>query len=108
MTYNVTLEDAGKAEVYLAETDTKFGEAVANVDRTKHLMKTVLAGQKAISKEKSNVAKEDWAIQTPAYQEASEAHFAAIMKLKVLQAKRDRAHVKLDLFRTLEASRRRT
>lgn len=105
---SMTEADMWRCHQFLAGTDTAFGEAVANKNRCERLLKSKLALLKQQCNEKSNVAKEDSALASETYQLAVQEEFEAVKTLEVLKAQRSSAQTKIDIWRSLEASRRRS
>ena len=99
------LEDALK---FLSETDGQNAEANANVKYLDRLLKR----KKALhitgnSVDKSISAKEQTYYASDTYKNAVEELFQAEVKASTLENKRDKEGLIIDLFRTLEASRRK-
>ena len=99
------LEDALK---FLSETDEQNAEANANVKYLDRLLKRKKALH--ITSEhnlKSISAKEQAFYASDIYKDAVEELFQAEVKATTLENKRDKEGMVIDLFRTLEASRRK-
>ena len=99
------LEDALK---YLADTDEESAEASANVKYLDRLLKR----KKALhitgnSNDKSISAKEQAYYASETYKDAIDELFQAEVKASTIENKRDKEGIIIDLFRTLEASRRK-
>lgn len=99
-----------EALTFLAETDETNAEANANVKYLDRLLKRKKAlyitadnspGFKSIS------AKENGFYASDTYKDAVDELFAAEVKASTLENKRDKEGIIIDLFRTLEASRRK-
>ena len=99
------LEDALK---FLAETDETSAEASANVKYLDRLLKRkkalYITGETNL---KSISAKEQGFYASDTYQKAVDELFQAEVKASTLENKRDKEGLIIDLFRTLEASRRK-
>jgi len=99
------LEDALK---FLSETDETSAEASANVKYLDRLLKRkkalYITGETNL---KSISAKEQGFYERDTYQNAVEELFQAEVKASTLENKRDKEGLIIDLFRTLEASRRK-
>ena len=99
------LEDALK---FLSETDEQNAEANANVKYLDRLLKRkkalYITGEHSL---KSISAKEQAYYGSNTYQEAIQELFEAEVKASTLENKRDKEGLIIDLFRTLEASRRK-
>jgi predicted ATP-dependent serine protease len=93
---------------YLAETDEKSAEASANVKYLDRLLKRkkalYITGEASL---KSVSAKEQAFYASDTYKNAVEELFEAEVKSSTLENKRDKEQMIIDLFRTLEASRRK-
>jgi hypothetical protein len=97
-----------KALSFLAETDETNAEANANVKYLDRLLKR----KKALhitgnTEDKSISAKEQAYYASGTYKTAVEEIFSAEVKASTLENKRDKEGLIIDLFRTLEASRRK-
>ena len=94
---------------YLAETDEKSAEASANVKYLDRLLKSkkalYITGEASL---KSVSAKEQAFYASDTYKNAVEELFEAEVKSSTLENKRDKEQMIIDLFRTLEASRRKS
>ena len=99
------LEDALK---FLSETDEQNAEANANVKYLDRLLKRKKALYiTAENTLKSISAKEQGFYASEHYKDAVEELFQAEVKAVTLENKRDKEGIIIDLFRTLEASRRK-
>ena len=97
-----------KALSFLAETDETNAEANANVKYLDRLLKR----KKALHitgniEDKSISAKEQSYYASNIYKNAVDEIFNAEVKASTLENKRDKEGLIIDLFRTLEASRRK-
>ena len=97
-----------KALSFLAETDETNAEANANVKYLDRLLKR----KKALhitgnTEDKSISAKEQSYYASNIYKTAVDEIFTAEVKACTLENKRDKEGLIIDLFRTLEASRRK-
>jgi hypothetical protein len=97
-----------KALSFLAETDETNAEANANVKYLDRLLKR----KKALHitgniEDKSISAKEQSYYASTIYKTAVDEIFSAEVKASTLENKRDKEGLIIDLFRTLEASRRK-
>lgn len=102
-----TEEDMWRCHQFLAGSDIPYAAAVAEKGRCDRMLKAKLAFLKQQSPEKSAAAKETDAYASEAYAEAVQEEFLAIKTLEVLKAQRSSATLKIDIWRSLEASRRR-
>ena len=93
---------------YLADTDEKSASANANVKYLDRLLKRKKALHITGNKEdKSISAKEQTYYASDIYKAAVDELFDAEVKSNTLDNKRDKEALIIDLFRTLEASRRK-
>ena len=97
-----------KALSFLVETDETNAEANANVKYLDRLLKR----KKALHitgniEDKSISAKEQSYYASTIYKTAVDEIFSAEVKASTLENKRDKEGLIIDLFRTLEASRRK-
>ena len=93
---------------YLARTDDEYANAKANLESAEILRKRVRAKVFLASSEDETVAVRN--AETEAHddtQAADDAYVSALRTFETLKAKRQRAELYIDVFRTLEASRRR-
>ena len=99
------LEDALK---FLSETDEQNAEANANVKYLDRLLKRKKALFITSERDlKSISAKEQGFYASDIYNSAVDELFNAEVKASTLENKRDKEILVIDLFRTLEASRRK-
>ena len=93
---------------YLADTDEESASANANVKYLDRLLKSKKALHITGNKEdKSISAKEQTYYASNTYKEAIDELFKAEVEASTLDNKRDKEGIVIDLFRTLEASRRK-
>ncbi len=105
MITEIRLEDALR---YLASTDETSAKANANVKYLDRLLKR----KKALhitgnTSDKSISAKEQTYYASDTYKDAVQELFDAEVAASTLENKRDKEGLVIDLFRTLEASRRK-
>jgi|TARA_B110000914_G_C15432400_1_gene432009 hypothetical protein len=99
------LEDA---LTFLSETDESNAESNANVKYLDRLLKRKKALHiTANTEDKSISAKEQSYYASNIYKTAVDEIFTAEVKASTLENKRDKEGLIIDLFRTLEASRRK-
>jgi len=99
------LEDA---LTFLSETDESNAESNANVKYLDRLLKRKKALHiTANTEDKSISAKEQSYYASTIYKTAVDEIFTAEVKASTLENKRDKEGLIIDLFRTLEASRRK-
>ena len=104
----ITEERLEKALKFLSETDEESASASATVKYLDRLLKR----KKALfitsdQNLKSISAKEQGFYASDIYEKAIDEQFAAEVKASTLENKRDKEILVIDLFRTLEASRRK-
>jgi hypothetical protein len=102
----IDLEKVESALAYLARTDEELAEAKCEVARTEYLAKLSEAfAFKAATgdtvKDRETVAR---TAQGP--QEAWNGHFSAIATYEKLRAKRERAALTIDVWRSINSNRR--
>jgi hypothetical protein len=95
-----------RALQFLAETDEKAASLKADVARTEYVAKlressAYLTASGETVKERESIAK-----TAPDVQEGWDLHFKAIAEFEKVRARRERAVLVCDLFRTLAANRR--
>tara|TARA_Y100001970_G_scaffold264070_1_gene350259 strand:+ start:5496 stop:5822 length:327 start_codon:yes stop_codon:yes gene_type:complete len=104
----ITEDRLEKALAYLAQTDEQSAEASANVKYLDRLLKRrkalFITGESNL---KSISAKEQAYYASDDYQKAVQEIYDAEVKANTLENKRDKEGMVIDLFRTLEASRRK-
>lgn len=101
----VTDKKVEKALDFLADTDEELAKLKADVGRTEHLAKVAeaLAFKLADGNNEERKAEARVADQV---QERWEAHFKAVGAFEMIRAKRERAAITIDLWRSLQANRR--
>ena len=92
---------------FLADTDQTFAEAKTSLLRCEILGKRVrarvfMAGEGSVEARKSNAEGHTDVIS------ADDALIAATLEYEALKARRSRAEILIDVWRSVEASRRRT
>ena len=104
----ITEDRLEQALKYLADTDESSAEASANVKYLDRLLKRkkalFITGEQTL---KSISAKEQGFYASDTYKNAVEELFQAEVKSTTMENKRDKEGLIIDLFRTLEASRRK-
>ena len=104
----ITEDRLEQALKYLADTDESSAEASANVKYLDRLLKRkkalFITGEQTL---KSISAKEHAFYASDIYNKAVEELFQAEVKASTLENKRDKEGMIINLFRTLEASRRK-
>lgn len=101
----INQDKAEQALNYLAETDEKYAHAKTGVKSIEYRLKS----QKAINYlecEGTVAERESEAMAMKSYQDLLDDHESLMLELEIMSAKRERARLTIDLFRTLEASRR--
>lgn len=102
----ITEERMMNAMTYLAESDDAYAEYKAALLRCEILCKRVRA-RAFLQEEGSNEVRKAKAEVNPEVDEADKYLVEATLYLEGLKAKRSRAELLIDVFRTLEASRRK-
>lgn len=98
--------DAGRALRYLEESEEAYARAMAGREAAEAATK-VARDSAFLSAEGTVAERQALAGTSPDYRQALEKLEAAYFELELLKAKRLRATLTLDLYRTLEASRRK-
>ena len=96
-----------KAYHYLAETDEEYSQLYAQAQTIGDWVKVEKANQFLMSGLSGVKEREMEADCCPAVTARIEDREAILERLELLKVKRNRAHVLIDLYRTVEASRRR-
>jgi hypothetical protein len=95
-----------QALAVIAESDLQVAEWKGAVLRTEHMAK--VAEALAYKTLDGSVEDRKQAVRLfPEVQKAWEDHFLAVVKHEALKARREREFIVIDLYRTVEASRRR-
>ncbi len=100
----ITEERLEKALKYLSDTDEQSAEASANVKYLDRLLKRKKALFITSDKNLKSISAKEQGSEI--YEKAIDEQFAAEVKATTLENKRDKEGLIIDLFRTLEASRR--
>ena len=106
MSEPLTLERMENALEYLAETDQAYADYKASLLRCEILCKRVRARAFLVA-DGSNEVRKAKAEMNPEVEEADKYLVEATLYLESLKAKRSRAEIVIDCFRTVEASRRK-
>jgi hypothetical protein len=99
-------EKIGEVLTYLARTDDEYAMAKADLERSEILRKRVRS-RVFLSEEGTVAERQAEAEVSEDTQAADDAYISALGKFEALKAKRQRGELIVDVFRTLEASRRR-
>lgn len=103
----VSPERVEKALRLLAETDTENAQWRGAVLRTEHMAKVAEAlAYQQLDKGMTVEDRKRAVLLVPEVQKAHEEHFSAVTEAERLKARRQREVIIVELFRTLEASRR--
>ena len=105
----VTEQQVEKALTFLADTDGEFANWRGQMLRTEHLFDVAKAlAFKHLKGEGLGVEESrQLAITTEAVQKAHEDYVKCVVAWENLRARRKRAEITIDLYRTAEASRRK-
>ncbi len=106
MTETITEERMMNAMTYLAETDESYALAKAEVLRAEIICKRVRA-RVFVGESGAVELKKAKAETFPEVIRADEEYCSATLEFETLKAKRSRAEILIDVYRTLEASRRK-
>jgi len=102
----VTFDEAMDAKVLLDETADDYAVAYAEVDFRQYTLRQIEALGAQLSDERAALAKQWDARTSAAYEKGIERLRHAQVEFKRLEAMRDGAKTKIELYRTIEASRR--
>lgn len=101
----IGIEEAEKAYHYIAQTDEAIAQAKARLMAAEYGVKTAEAvcylDATGTVEERKSVAR-----CAPRYTEAVSEHEDAVLEFETIKAKRQRALLAIELYRTQEASRR--
>lgn len=101
-----TENDIGKALRYLAESDQQIAEAKAKLKADEIRLK-ITEAQEFLSADGSVAERQAKAKASDAFLNAVGEYENAYADYEILHAKRERAQTMIDVWRTIEASRRR-
>lgn len=108
LSQNLTEERVDQALAEIAQTDLQVAEWKGAVLRTEFTAKSAEAlAYKALGSEGSVEDRKQAVKLVPEVQAAWEQHFLAVVKHEALKARREREFIVIDLYRTVEASRRK-
>lgn len=107
MSEPLTVERMERALEYLAETDQAYAEYKASLLRCEILCKRVRA-RVFVTEEGSNELRKAKAELNPEVEEADKFLVEATLYLEGLKAKRSRAEIVIDVWRSLNASQRKS
>jgi hypothetical protein len=106
MGYEVTLDKVEGAMGFLAESDLDYAQSVADVESCEIKRKRVRA--RVFLESEGTVAERQARSETsPLTVESDDEYASALLRKEQLKARRQRAELVIDLYRTLEASRRK-
>lgn len=101
-----TEKTVGAALEYLAETDEAFAISRAGVEMEKHRLKVARAVAMLESGEKSAAAQETHALVSENYRYALERLENVTVDYEIMAAKRKRAELTIEVWRSVNANRR--
>lgn len=102
----ITEEQAESALNYLAKTDQEWAEAKARVQATDYLRKSTRAEIK-LEKEAANNVRLDIAEASDTYRRVCGDHVDAIQAFALIDARRKSAELRIEVWRSENAARRR-
>lgn len=106
MSYEVTLDKVEGAMHFLAKTDLEYAQAVADLESCEIKRKRVRA--RLFLESQGTAGERNAAAEVNPQTEAADDEYAsALLRKEQLKAQRQRAELVIDLFRTLEATRRK-
>jgi len=95
-----------KALNFLAETDEQFAVLKGRVKAEEYLLKHFKSKAMLLSNEKSVAARETAAVGSDSYVQQVRQYETAIVDHATMEARRQRAHLTIDVWRSLNANRR--
>ena len=98
--------DVEKALNYLADTDTKYGEAVGRVAGLEHRIKAAKAMEFLAADVKTVAEKEAISVSSVAVQKLTNEYENAVAERETMRAKRKRAELVIEVYRTQQANQR--
>jgi len=101
-------KEAEKAYHYLAETDEEYARAKADMLAKKYMVKVAYSVAVLESGESSVSAREADAQRSKGHQSAIVGYREAVLHFETINAKRQRALLAIERWRTLESTRRKT
>ena len=101
----VELENVERAVMFLAESDAPYAEAKTAVERAEILRKRTRA-REFLDATGTVAERESRAEVAPTVEAADGQYCDAVLEYERLKARRQRAELVVDLYRTLESSRR--
>ena len=104
---NLTEHDVYKALTYLGETDVEFARAKASIEWSAHQAKTVYSMELLASDQATVEGRKAGAQASETYQDAMQRVREAVYDYQLLSAKRKRAELTIDVWRSLNAARGR-
>lgn len=106
MSYEITLEKAESAMLFLAEKDEEYAGTVAELESCEIRRKRVRA--RVFIESEGTVAERNAEAETHGDTEAADdAYVSALLRKEKLKARRQRAELVIDLYRTLSANQRK-
>lgn len=102
----IDTKDVDRALKYLAETDEGHAKAKALVKALEHGFKTIKA-EEYLNAQGTNGEREQKAYASTAYKELTNRYAQAVVEFELMENKRERAVLTVDLYRTLSANQRR-
>ena len=102
----VSDEDIQKALDYLMESAPKIGNAAAEVDKCRGMLKATKALAMKASGESSAAAQEREAYASEQYKAALQNEFQAVREFQTLKAYREAASARIDAWRSSSANQR--
>lgn len=104
----ITLERMELAMQFLAESDLPFAQEKMELEKSAILQKRCRARAFLLADGKNVEERKAQAEVNLEVQSADDSYCACVKAFEELKAKRQRAELVIDIFRTLEASRRRS
>ena len=102
----IDTKDVERALKYLADTDEAHAKAKALVKALEHGFKTIKA-EEYLNAQGTNGEREQKAYASTAYKEVTNRYAQAVVDFELMENKRERAVLTVDLYRTLSANQRK-
>jgi roadblock/LC7 domain-containing protein len=96
--------DVGRALAFMAESDEEYAVLVGRVKATEHLMKVAKA-QAFLDAQGTMAEKEARALVSIEYADATDEHHDAVIAKETILAKRKRAELMIEVWRSLNSAR---
>jgi|GEM_PF-3087262 len=102
-----TLDNVEKAVAYLVDSEDEYARLKALISTEKKKLEIELASLKIESPETSDAKSDTWAKSQPAYQKAVDLYHDVLESFYLLDAKRHRAELVVEIWRSVNSARSR-